>query len=46
MDNRIINPNENVEDCELENPLRPRKLSEYIGKDKAKKKFKNLYRSS
>lgn len=40
MTDRIVNPNENVEDCELENPLRPRKLDEYIGQEKVKKNLK------
>ena len=37
LENRIVDPEGIPEDTELENPLRPRALSEYIGQEKAKK---------
>ncbi len=36
FENRMIDPAYNPEDAAVENPLRPRTLSEYIGQDKAK----------
>lgn len=36
FENRIIDAGEISEDVEVENPLRPRRLSEYIGQDKVK----------
>lgn len=36
FENRMIDPAYNPEDSAVENPLRPRTLSEYIGQDKAK----------
>ena len=36
FENRMIDPAYNPEDATVENPLRPRTLSEYIGQDKAK----------
>ena len=36
FENRMIDPDYNPEDAAVENPLRPRTLSEYIGQDKAK----------
>ena len=36
FENRILTPQETVEDTEIDNPLRPRTLSEYIGQQKAK----------
>lgn len=37
---RIITPNQSSDDSDIENPLRPRKLSEYIGQEKVKKNLK------
>ena len=36
FENRMVDPAYNPEDAAVENPLRPRTLSEYIGQDKAK----------
>ena len=36
FENRVITPDYSPEDAEVENPLRPRTLSEYIGQEKAK----------
>lgn len=36
FENRMTDPEYTPEDAEVENPLRPRKLSEYIGQEKAK----------
>lgn len=36
LENRIVDPEGNPEDTELENPLRPKVLSEYIGQEKVK----------
>lgn len=36
FENRILDPEEIPEDFDVENPLRPRTLSEYIGQDKVK----------
>ena len=36
LDNRIVDPEDIPEDADIENPLRPRTLSEYIGQEKAK----------
>lgn len=36
LENRIVDPEDIPEDADIENPLRPRKLSEYIGQEKAK----------
>lgn len=36
FENRMIDPEYNPEDAAVENPLRPRTLSEYVGQDKAK----------
>ena len=36
FENRMIDPAYNPEDAAVENPLRPRTLSEYIGQDKVK----------
>ena len=36
FENRMIDPAYNPEDAAVENPLRPRTLTEYIGQDKAK----------
>lgn len=36
FENRILDPEEISEDFDVENPLRPRTLSEYIGQDKVK----------
>lgn len=38
--NRIINPCENAEDSEFENPLRPRTLEDYIGQEKVKENLR------
>ncbi len=46
MEERIINPNQNTEDNELENPLRPKKLKDYIGQDKVKKNLKIFIEAS
>lgn len=45
MENRLTETGYTPEDREVENPLRPRTFSEYIGQDKAKGKFENIYRS-
>ena len=37
---RIITPNQSSEDSDIENPLRPRKLNDYIGQEKVKKNLK------
>ena len=37
---RIITPNQSSEDSDIENPLRPRNLSDYIGQEKVKKNLK------
>ena len=37
---RVINPCENTEESEFENPLRPRTLDDYIGREKLKKNLK------
>ncbi|HEX3017981.1 MAG TPA: Holliday junction branch migration DNA helicase RuvB [Caproicibacter sp.] len=36
FENRVVAPEYSQEDAEVENPLRPRTLSEYIGQDKVK----------
>lgn len=36
LENRVVAPDYNPEDAEVENPLRPRVLSEYIGQSKVK----------
>ena len=36
LENRIVDPEDIPEDADVENPLRPRTLSEYIGQEKAK----------
>lgn len=36
FENRIVDPEEIPEDFDVENPLRPRKLDEYIGQEKVK----------
>ncbi len=36
LENRVVAPEYSPEDAEVENPLRPRTLSEYIGQDKVK----------
>ncbi|MDU7338354.1 MAG: Holliday junction branch migration DNA helicase RuvB [Clostridium sp.] len=36
LENRVVAPDYNPEDAEVENPLRPRQLSEYIGQKKVK----------
>lgn len=36
LENRIVDPEDIPEDADIENPLRPRTLSEYIGQEKAK----------
>ena len=36
FENRVVAPDYKPEDAEVENPLRPRTLSEYIGQEKAK----------
>ena len=36
LENRIVDPEDIPEDADIENPLRPRTLSEYIGHEKAK----------
>ena len=36
FENRVVAPDYNPEDAEVENPLRPRTLSEYIGQQKVK----------
>ena len=36
FENRILDPEEIPEDFDVENPLRPRTLNEYIGQDKVK----------
>lgn len=36
FENRILDPEETPEDFEVENPLRPRTLAEYVGQDKVK----------
>lgn len=37
---RILTPNQSSEDSDIENPLRPRSLDDYIGQDKVKKNLK------
>lgn len=37
FENRILDPEEIPEDFDVENPLRPKTLNEYIGQDKVKK---------
>ncbi len=37
---RILTPNQSSEDSDIENPLRPRSLGDYIGQDKVKKNLK------
>ena len=36
LENRVVAPDYNPEDAEVENPLRPRQLLEYIGQQKVK----------
>ena len=36
FENRMVMPEYSPEDAEVENPLRPRTLSEYIGQEKVK----------
>ena len=36
LENRIVDPEDIPEDADIETPLRPRTLSEYIGQEKAK----------
>lgn len=36
FENRLLNPEEILEDLDVENPLRPKTLDEYIGQDKVK----------
>lgn len=40
MDERILNPEEIIDDIDSENPLRPQTLSEYIGQEKVKENLK------
>ena len=40
LENRMVEPAYLPEDQEVENPLRPRTFSEYIGQDKAKENLK------
>lgn len=37
---RIVTPNQSSDDSDIENPLRPRRLNEYIGQEKVKKNLK------
>ena len=37
---RILTPNQSSEDSDIENPLRPRSLDDYIGQEKVKKNLK------
>lgn len=39
-DNRIINPEEKIEDKTIENTLRPKTLDEYVGQEKVKNNLK------
>ena len=43
FENRITTPDYVPEDAEVENPLRPRTLREYIGQEKAKKVIFSIY---
>lgn len=36
FENRLLDPEETIEDLDYDNPLRPRALDEYIGQDKVK----------
>ena len=36
FENRMVAPEYTPEDAEVENPLRPKRLNEYIGQDKVK----------
>ena len=36
FENRMVDPAYNPEDAAVENPLRPRRLSDYIGQEKVK----------
>ena len=36
FENRMVAPEYTPEDAEVENPLRPKRLTEYIGQDKVK----------
>ena len=40
LENRIVETGYTPEDSEVENPLRPRTFSEYIGQDKVKENLK------
>ena len=44
LENRIVDPEDIPEDADIENPLRPRTLSEYIGQEKARKTSRYLLR--
>ena len=44
LENRIVDPEDIPEDADIENPLRPRTLSEYIGQEKAKETSRYLLR--
>ena len=43
FENRIVDPEDIPEDADIENPLRPRTLSEYIGQEKAKENLLGIY---
>ena len=40
LENRIVDPEDIPEDADIENPLRPRTLSEYIGQEKVKERMR------
>lgn len=44
LENRIVDPEDIPEDADIENPLRPRTLSEYIGQEKRRKTSRYLLR--
>ena len=44
FENRMVAPEYTPEDAEVENPLRPKRLTEYIGQDKSKRKSLYLLR--
>ena len=44
MEKRVISTQVQEEDLKIEKSLRPQTLDDYIGQQKAKEKFKNIYR--
>ena len=43
FENRMVAPEYTPEDAEVENPLRPKRLTEYIGQEKVKENMRAMY---